>query len=74
MGFITRNDPSLILVPDWQDFVRWVKEGGGHDEACLDINDYRCRVLQQEYLAEMTDTALPDPQPGQQRAPTAQMA
>jgi hypothetical protein len=58
-GFIPRNDPSLILVPDWADFVAWTKDGG-YDESYLDINDCKCMELQRTYLDEtagqLTDT------------------
>jgi hypothetical protein len=50
-GFIARNDPSLVLVPDWADFLAWAKEGG-YGEEYFDVNDSRCGALQREYLAE----------------------
>lgn len=50
-GVITRNSPYLVIVPNWQEFVEWVKDGGGYDESYLDINDSRCLRLQEDYLA-----------------------
>ncbi len=50
-GFVPRNDPSLIVVPDWAAFVAWAKEGG-YGEEDLDVNDSRCEALQREYLTE----------------------
>ncbi len=51
MGFIERNDTSLVIVPDWPEFCAWVKEVG-YGEAYLDINDSRCLALQVAFLEE----------------------
>ena len=51
MGFIERNDASLVIVPDWPEFCAWVKDAG-YGEAYLDINDSRCLALQEEFLEE----------------------
>jgi hypothetical protein len=51
MGFIERNDASLVIVPDWAEFCDWVKEAG-YGEAVLDINDSRCLALQAAFLEE----------------------
>ncbi len=50
-GFIPRNDPSLIIVPDWAAFVAWAKDMGC-DESQLDINSSTCTELQRSYLEE----------------------
>jgi hypothetical protein len=50
--FINRNDPSLVIVPDWDDFYEWCKDSG-YPECELDINDYRCMIHQRDYLEEM---------------------
>jgi hypothetical protein len=52
-GFVARNDPSLVLVPDWSAFVEWAKEAR-YDEAYLDINDSRCMALQEQFLEEFS--------------------
>lgn len=54
-GFIARNGPSLIIVPNWAEFVSWAKEGG-YDESYFDINDEKCFTLQQAYLQEMAES------------------
>lgn len=51
MGFIERNDASLVIVPDWSEFCAWAKEAG-YGEAYLDINDSRCLALQAAFLEE----------------------
>lgn len=51
-GFLERNDPSLLLVPDWDDFVQWARDGG-YGEEYLDINDSRCEAVQLDYLEEV---------------------
>jgi len=51
MGFIERNDASLVIVPDWAEFCVWVKDAG-YGEAVLDINDSRCLALQAAFLEE----------------------
>lgn len=53
-GFLERNDPRLVLVPDWAAFVAWAKEGG-YGEEYLDVNDSRCEALQHAYLEELQD-------------------
>lgn len=50
-GFIPRNHASLTIVPDWQEFVAWVKDAG-YDESYLDINDSKCLALQRTFLEE----------------------
>lgn len=50
-GFIERNDPSLVIVADWSDFVAWAKDAG-YCESEFDINDSRCLELQRAYLDE----------------------
>ena len=57
MGFIERNDASLIIVPDWAEFCDWVKEAG-YGEAVLDINDSRCLALQAAFLEEAFESRL----------------
>ncbi len=56
-GFVERNDPRLVLVPDWNDFVAWAKDND-YGEEYLDVNDSRCEALQHEYLAEQETSAL----------------
>lgn len=51
-GFLVRNDPRLVLVPDWAAFMAWAKEGG-YGEEYLDVNESRCEALQLDYLAEL---------------------
>jgi hypothetical protein len=51
IGFIPRNDPSLIIVPNWAEFIEWAKDAG-YPESDLDINHCRCLALQQTYLEE----------------------
>ena len=51
MGFIERNAASLVIVPDWSEFFAWAKDAG-YGEAYLDINDSRCRALQEAFLEE----------------------
>jgi len=51
-GFISRNDPSLIIVLDWAEFVSWA-EDGGYDESYFDVNHEKCLALQQMYLEEV---------------------
>lgn len=46
-----RNDPSLVIVPDWMAFYYWGKEAG-YGEQYFDINDSRCLELQKTYLEE----------------------
>lgn len=53
-GFIPRNDPSLVVVPDWAEFVAWAKDGG-YDESYLDINDFKCLALQRTFLEEQAE-------------------
>ena len=53
-GLIARNDPSLTIVPNWAEFVAWVKDAG-YDESYLDVNDSKCLQLQQDYLAEQKE-------------------
>jgi len=57
MGFIERNDASLVIVPDWAEFCDWVKDAG-YDEAYLDINDSRCLALQAAFLEETHELLL----------------
>ena len=57
MGFIERNDASLVIVPDWAEFCDWVKEAG-YGEAVLDINDSRCLALQVAFLEETHELLL----------------
>ena len=59
MGFIERNDASLVIVPDWPEFCAWVQEAG-YGEAYLDINDSRCLALQAVFLEEALETRLAD--------------
>jgi len=51
MGFIERNDASLVRVPDWPEFCAWAKEAG-YGEEVMDINDSRCMALQEAFLKE----------------------
>ena len=53
-GFIVRNDPSLVIVPDWKEFCAWTRDAG-YDESYLDINDSKCMALQEQYLAEVAE-------------------
>jgi len=57
MGFIERNDASLVIVPDWAEFCAWVKDAG-YGEAVLDINDSRCLALQAAFLEETHELLL----------------
>jgi hypothetical protein len=57
MGFIERNDASLVIVPDWAEFCAWVKDAG-YGEAVLDINDSRCLALQAAFLEEIFESRL----------------
>ena len=57
MGFIERNDASLVIVPDWPEFCDWVKEAG-YGDAVLDINDSRCLALQAAFLEEAHERLL----------------
>ncbi len=57
MGFIERNDASLVIVPDWPEFCAWVKEAG-YGEEVLDINDSRCLALQEAFLGERHEGLL----------------
>ena len=57
MGFITRNDASLAIVPDWPEFCDWVNEAG-YGEEVLDINDSRCLALQEAFLEERHEELL----------------
>jgi hypothetical protein len=57
MGFIERNDVSLIIVPDWAEFCDWVKEAG-YGEEVLDINESRCLALQAVFLEEPHELLL----------------
>ncbi|MEW5788277.1 MAG: hypothetical protein AB1899_10545 [Pseudomonadota bacterium] len=57
MGFIARNDASLVRVPDWPEFCAWAKEAG-HGEEVLDINDSRCLALQEAFLEETHEVLL----------------
>lgn len=50
-GFIPRHHKSLTIVPDWQEFVAWAKDGG-YDESYLDVNDSKCLELQKQFLEE----------------------
>lgn len=51
-GLIVRNDPCLIIVPDWAEFVSWAGDGG-YDESYFDINHEKCLTLQELYLEEV---------------------
>lgn len=55
-GFIARNDPRLIIVPNWAEFAEWAKDAG-YGEADLDVNDSRCMHLQETYLEESGELA-----------------
>lgn len=57
MGFIERNDASLVIVPDWAEFCAWAKEAG-YGEEVLDINDSRCLALQAAFLEETLELLL----------------
>lgn len=51
MGFIARNDASLVIVSDWPEFCDWANEAG-YGEEVMDINDSRCLALQEAFLEE----------------------
>ena len=57
MGFVERNDASLVIVPDWAEFCAWFQDAG-YDEASLDINDSRCLALQEAFLEERQEEVL----------------
>ena len=51
MGFIERNDASLVRVPDWPEFCDWAKEAG-YGEEVMDINDSRRLALQETFMEQ----------------------
>ncbi len=61
LGLLPRNDPSLTIVPDWQAFYEWAKDGG-YGEDHMDVNDSRCMELQRQFLNEQkSQLATPAP-------------
>ena len=57
MSFTPRNDPSLVIVPDWSVFCDWAKDEG-YPEEMLDWHDSRCLALQEQFLEELVEGYL----------------